>query len=73
MLNDYSVRMTCHGLGFDKVVILEEVLSIKFSLKRSLSIFTIAHYQSPDVAISLLETHQILDVASSLLALSKSR
>ena len=57
MLNDYSVRMTSHKLELEKTAILEEVLSIKFSLKYSLSIFAISHYQSPDMAdISLTLT-----------------
>ena len=45
MLNAYIMRMTSHGLRSEKVVILEEVLSIKFSLKHSLQIFAIAHIQ----------------------------
>ena len=41
MLNAYSVRMTSHGLGSKKAAILEKVLSIKFSVNHSLSIFKI--------------------------------
>ena len=44
MLNAYSVRITSCGLRSEKVV-LEEVLSIKFSLKHYLSIFTIVPFQ----------------------------
>ena len=44
-VNAYNVRMTGHGLKSEKAAILEEVLSIKFSLKHSLSIFVIAHSQ----------------------------
>ena len=39
MFKAYKVRMTSRGLESKKVAILEEVLSIKFSLKRSLSNF----------------------------------
>ena len=45
MLNAYNMRMTSHGFGSEKVVILEEVLSIKFSIKHFLSIFAIAYFQ----------------------------
>ena len=44
--------LTSCGLGSKKSVNLEEVLSIKLSLKYSLSIFAIAHYESPDDAIN---------------------
>ena len=54
MLNAYSVRMTSRGLRSEKVAILEEVLSIKFYLKHSLSIFAIAHFQKSDMADILL-------------------
>ena len=47
MLNAYSGIMTSCGLRSEKVVNLEEVLSIKLPLKHSLSIFAIAHLQSP--------------------------
>ena len=55
MLNAYSERMTSYGLRSKKVANLEEVLSIKFSLKNSLSIFAIAHFQSLDKVDILLE------------------
>ena len=45
MLNAYSMRMTSRKFRSEKAVILEEVLSIKFSLKHSPSIFAIAHFQ----------------------------
>ena len=45
MLDAYSMRMTSRRLGSEKAAILEEVLSIKFSLKYSLSIFAITHFQ----------------------------
>ena len=47
MLNTHSEIMTSCGLELEKVANLEEVLSIKLPLKHSLSIFTIAHLQSP--------------------------
>ena len=82
MLNAYSMRMTSHGLGSEKAVILEKVLSIKFSLKHSISIFAISHYQSLDMGDILLALtkvqiwlisywHKSPDVALSLLALIK--
>ena len=45
MLNTYNVRMINYGLRSEKATNLEKVLSIKFSLKCSLSIFAIAHFQ----------------------------
>ena len=45
MLNAYSMRMTSCGHRSEKAALLEEVLSIKFSLKHSLSIFAIVHFQ----------------------------
>ena len=45
MLDAYSVRMISRRLRSEKAAILEEVLSIKFSLKYSLSIFAITHFQ----------------------------
>ena len=54
MLNAYSVRMTSRGLGSEKAVILEKVLSIKFSVNHSLSIFKITHFQSLDMVVVLL-------------------
>ena len=56
MLNAHSEIMTSCGLGLEKAANLEDVLSIKFPLKYSLSIFplkyslsifAIAHLQSP--------------------------
>ena len=46
--------LTSYGLESEKSVHLEEVLSIKLPLKYHLSIFTIAHYKSPDGAINYL-------------------
>ena len=54
MLNAYSKRITSCELRSEKVTNLEEVLSIKLSLKHSLSIFAIDHFQSPDKADILL-------------------
>ena len=50
MLKTHNEIMTSRGLGLEKAVNLEEVLSIKLSLKHSLSLFAIAHLQSPDGA-----------------------
>ena len=47
MLNTHREIMTNCELRSEKVANLEEVLSIKLPLKHSLSIFTIAHLQSP--------------------------
>ena len=47
-----KVMLTSYGLGSEKSVNLEDVLSIKFPLKYPLSIFAIAHYKSPDGAIN---------------------
>ena len=47
MLNTYIERMTNCGLRSEKAANLENVLSIKLSLKHSLSIFAIAHFQIP--------------------------
>ena len=44
--------LTSCGLGSEKSVNLEEVLSIKLPLKYPLAIFAIAHYKSPDGAIN---------------------
>ena len=45
--------LTNCGLGLEKSVNLEEVLSIKLPLKNILyQIFAIAHYKSPDCAIN---------------------
>ena len=54
MLNAYSERMTNCGLKSEKDANLEEVLSIKLSLKHSLSIFAIGHFKSLDMAVVLL-------------------
>ena len=48
MLNVHSEIMTNCRLRSEKAANLEEVLSIKLSLKHSLSIFAIAHLQSPE-------------------------
>ena len=50
MLNAYDERMTSCGLRSEKAANLEEVLSIKHSL----SIFAINHFQSPDKTDILL-------------------
>ena len=47
MLNTHSEIMTSCGFRSKKFANLEEVLSIKLLLKNSLSIFAIAHLQSP--------------------------
>ena len=47
-----KVMLTSCGLRLEKSANLEEVLSIKLPLKYPLSIFTIAHYKSPDGAIN---------------------
>ena len=44
--------LTNCGLGSEKSVNLEEVLSIKLPLKYPLSIFATAHYKSTDGAIN---------------------
>ena len=44
--------LTNCGLGSEKSVNLEEVLSIKIPLKYPLSIFAITHYKSPDSVIN---------------------
>ena len=44
--------LTSCGLRSEKYVNLEEVLSIKLSLKYPVSISAIAHYKSPDDAIN---------------------
>ena len=54
MLNAYSERMTSCGLRLEKTANLEEVLSIKLSLKHSLLIFAIVHSQSPYMVDVLL-------------------
>ena len=52
MLKAHSEIMTSHELILEKVANLEEVLSIKLSLKHSLLIFAIAHLKSPDGAVN---------------------
>ena len=52
MLKAHNEIMTSRGLRLEKAANLEEVLSIKLSLKHSLSIFAIAHLKSPDGAIN---------------------
>ena len=47
MLNAHSEIMTSCRLRSEKAANLEEVLSIKLPLNHSLSIFVIAHLQSP--------------------------
>ena len=47
-----KVMLTSCGLGSEKSVNLEDVLSIKLPLKYPLSIFAIAYYKSPDAAIN---------------------
>ena len=44
--------MTSRGLRSEKAANLENVLSTKFSLKHSLSIFVIAHLKSPNDAVN---------------------
>ena len=52
MLKAHSEIMTSRELILERVVNLEDVLSIKLSLKHSLSIFAIAHLKSPDGAVN---------------------
>ena len=52
MLKAHSEIMTSRGLRSKKVANLEEVLSIKLSLKHSLSIFAIAYIKSPDDVVN---------------------
>ena len=52
MLKAHSEIMTSRGLRSEKAANLEEVLSIKLSLKHSLSIFAIAHLKSLDGAVN---------------------
>ena len=52
MLKAHSEIMTSRGLISKKDANLEKVLSIKLSLKHSLSIFVIAHLKSPDGAVN---------------------
>ena len=52
MLKAHSEIMTSRGLRSEKAANLEKVLSIKLSLKHSLSIFAIAHLKSPAGAVN---------------------
>ena len=54
MLKAHSKIMTSPGFRSKKAVNLEEVLSIKLSLKHSLSIFAIAHLKISDGAVNAL-------------------
>ena len=56
MLKAHSEIMISCGLKSEKVANLEELLSIKLSLKHSLSIFAIAHLKSLDGAINDLSS-----------------
>ena len=51
MLKAHNEIMTSRGLRSEKAANLEEVLSIKLSLKHSLLIFAIAHLKSSDGAV----------------------
>ena len=72
MLDAYSVRMTSCGLGSEKAAILEEVLLIKFSLKYSLSIFAITHFQKSRYGCCPVGIFKSPDMVDILLA-QKSR
>ena len=52
MLKAHNEIMTSHELRLEKVANLEKVLSIKLSLKHSLSIFAITHIKSPDDVVN---------------------
>ena len=52
MLKAHNEIMTSRGLRSEKAANLEKVLSIKLSLKHSLSIFAIAHLKSSDGAVN---------------------
>ena len=54
MLNAHNEIINSCGLRSEKDANLEEVLSIKLPLNHSLSIFAIAHLQSPDGARRLM-------------------
>ena len=51
MLKAHNEIMTSRGLRSEKSANMEEVLSIKLSLKHSLLIFAIAHLKSSDGAV----------------------
>ena len=52
MLKAHSEIMTSRGLRSEKAENLEKVLSMKLSLKHSLSIFAITHLKSSDGAVN---------------------
>ena len=52
MLKAHNKIMTSRGLRLEKATNLEEVLSIKLSLKHSQLIFAIAHLKSLDGAVN---------------------
>ena len=52
MLKAHNEIMISCGLRSEKATNLEEVLSIKLSLKHFLSIFAIAHLKIPDGAVN---------------------
>ena len=52
MLKSHSKIMISRRLRSEKAANLEEVLSIKLSLKHSLLIFAIAHLKSPDDTVN---------------------
>ena len=52
MLKAHSEIMTSRGLRSEKAANLEKVLSIKLSLKHSISIFAITHFKSPDGVVN---------------------
>ena len=54
MLKAHNEIMTSCGLRLERAANLEEVLSIKLSLKHFLSIFAIAHLKIPDGAVNHL-------------------
>ena len=56
MFKAHSEIMTSRGLRSEKAANLEEELSIKLSLKHSLSIFAIAHLKSPDGSVNDLSS-----------------
>ena len=52
MLKAHNEIMTSRRLQSKKATNLEKVLSIKLSLKHSLSIFAITHLKSPDGTVN---------------------
>ena len=73
MLNAYNVRMISHRLELKKVAILEEVLSIKFSLKHSLSIFVITHFRKSRYGCCLAGIFKSPDMVIVLLTFKKKK